>query len=306
MKRVLVLMSTYNGEKYLAEQINSILHQTDVDVNILVRDDGSRDSTVQMLEKYSLRHKNIKYFLGENVGFVQSFSKLVCKAVDYGDFDFYAFADQDDVWYANKLVTAVNSLQMKSNDKPHLFASNCMLIDGNGNNLHLLRNHALHYRMGNSLYSGSIQGCCMTFNRCALLLYAKHPPLTTYHDTWMLYICALLGDVEYDVAPLFGYRIHSNNALGMGHNQDKGILRRIINRLRGNHNRLFYNSSLEFKDKFKGELEAGSLKILDDYLIYRSCIAAKIRILSNKQYGSLCNSFRTQLTFCKNVIFNNL
>lgn len=89
MKSVLVLMSTYNGEKYLAEQIDSILQQQDVKVYLLARDDGSHDSTFKILEKYSLQHDNIKCVKGENVGFIQSFSKLVCMAANTDDFDCY-------------------------------------------------------------------------------------------------------------------------------------------------------------------------------------------------------------------------
>lgn len=305
MKRVLVLMSTYNGEKYLAEQIDSILQQQGVKVYLLARDDGSHDSTFKILEKYSLQHDNIKCVKGENVGFIHSFSKLVCMAANTDDFDCYAFADQDDIWYPNKLVTAVNALQL-DDSKPMLFASNCMLVDSQGNDIRQLRDAALHYRKGNSLYSGSVQGCSMVFNKTAIRLYAKHIPSTTYHDTWMLYVCAIFGKVVYDATPLFAYRIHSNNALGLGHQVHKGFVKKIKEHINGRHSSLFYNSALEFKDKYRNDLDGDNLDVVNNFLNYKKNFASKLKVLYGSQYGSLYDTLKARLAFYKNVIFNNL
>ena len=254
MEKVLVLMSTYNGEKYLSTQIDSILSQEEVDVHLLVRDDGSRDSTLQILEEYSTRHKNIEYVKGNNVGFVQSFSTLVRHAVDYGEFDYYAFSDQDDIWYNDKLKTAVAALQKTDNRTPVLFASNCKLVDKEGVYIRLLRNQYLHYRPGNCLYSGSVQGCSMVFNRKALTLYAKHIPSKAYHDTWMLYICGIFGEVLYDIKPLFAYRIHDNNTIGLGHKKKVSVFEKMNHFLKGIHPSYYINSASEFRESFINEL----------------------------------------------------
>ena len=151
--RVLVLMSTYNGERFLEEQLDSILSQEGVDVSLLVRDDGSKDNTCQLLSDYASRNQNIKMKACENVGFVKSFSALVNIDADY-----YAFADQDDIWMPNKLATACAVLATKDNSKPNLFTSNSMQIDAEGRELELFHNGPEpKFRKGNVLVFGTEQ-----------------------------------------------------------------------------------------------------------------------------------------------------
>jgi glycosyltransferase involved in cell wall biosynthesis len=117
--KVLVLMSTYNGERFLREQLDSILSQQDVEISLLVRDDGSKDNTCQILSDYASKHQNVIWKSFENVGFVKSFSALIRMANTSDiDADFYAFADQDDIWMSNKLATACTVLATKDNSKP--------------------------------------------------------------------------------------------------------------------------------------------------------------------------------------------
>lgn len=106
-KSVQVVMSTYNGEKYLKEQIDSILSQEGVDVRLYIRDDGSSDRTTDILASYQ-EHKNVKIEKGNNLGFAKSFLTALdeCDEADY-----YAFSDQDDVWEKDKLSTAVQLIQ---------------------------------------------------------------------------------------------------------------------------------------------------------------------------------------------------
>ena len=99
MEKIQVLMSTYNGEKYLKEQIESILNQEKVEVNILIRDDGSCDKTLKIIKELS-KNPKISYYEGKNIGPAKSFMDLVNKSGD--KFNYYAFADQDDIWMPNK------------------------------------------------------------------------------------------------------------------------------------------------------------------------------------------------------------
>jgi len=100
-------MSTYNGEKYLEEQINRILAKTDVDFRLLVRDDNSSDGTVAILRRYE-NHPRFQWYGGENLGCAKSFMDLLYSAPDA---DFYAFSDQDDIWYPNKISSAIYLLR---------------------------------------------------------------------------------------------------------------------------------------------------------------------------------------------------
>ena len=108
MYKVQVLLSTYNGEKYIREQLDSILTQKDIEVSILIRDDGSTDSTVDIIHEYCSNNSDIKLIKGSNMGACKSFFELF-KEADMG-YDYYALADQDDYWYADKLTVACNML----------------------------------------------------------------------------------------------------------------------------------------------------------------------------------------------------
>ena len=128
--RVAVLMSTYNGEKYLKQQIDSILNQRgDFQLDLLIRDDGSNDNTISILEEYTQTNK-IHYYIGNNLGPAYSFLDLLINSHNY---DFYAFADQDDYWMPNKISVAISNL---SNIKgPALYFANAELVDSNLNSV---------------------------------------------------------------------------------------------------------------------------------------------------------------------------
>ena len=122
MKNVLVLLSTYNGSRYLQEQIDSVLNQDGVKVVLLIRDDGSTDNTLEILDRNSLNHDNIFVITGSNCRSAASFMELVYEANrTYPDFDYYAFCDQDDVWCKDKLISAVNKLSESPDDTPSLY-----------------------------------------------------------------------------------------------------------------------------------------------------------------------------------------
>lgn len=123
---VCVLMSTYNGERYLSEQINSIADQDEVTVSLVVRDDGSHDGTAKLAENISEERGLIcSVEKGQNVGFLRSFEDLLLRAEGS---DFYAFSDQDDVWSQNKLAKAVSVLAAEG-EHPALYASSVEITD---------------------------------------------------------------------------------------------------------------------------------------------------------------------------------
>ena len=95
---ILVLLSTYNGDSFLGEQIDSLLSQEDVELSIIIRDDGSSDKTIALIDYYGKLHSNIFFIKGFNCGSARSFMNLLYEAnVSHCDYDYYAFCDQDDV-----------------------------------------------------------------------------------------------------------------------------------------------------------------------------------------------------------------
>ena len=106
--KVVVLISTYNGEEYLCHQIDTILNQTWENLELFVRDDGSKDSTLDILEEYSTKYSNVTYVKGKNVGSNQSFLEMLKIAPEA---DYYSLADQDDDWMPEKIARAVEKIQ---------------------------------------------------------------------------------------------------------------------------------------------------------------------------------------------------
>ena len=298
-------MSTYNGERFLKEQIDSILSQEGVEIRLLVRDDGSKDHTCEILSDYASRHQNIAWKACKNVGFVKSFSALVRMALNketgiqgdretrrQGDkeIDFYAFADQDDIWMPKKLITACRALSGKDASKPNLFTSNSMQIDAEGRELELFhKGPEPRFRKGNVLVFGTEQGCSMVFNRRAMELYAECEPQLTWHDRWLYHICYFLGSVTYDHHPLFYYRRHEHNALA-NHQVASlaGEPRKIVRVYRilfkeppvTNH----VEMAKEFYDHFSPMLDAADQKLFRRFITCRHSVVSKIYMLFSRHF----------------------
>ena len=211
---VCIIMSTYNGEKYIKEQLESIKGQTCNEKIILyVRDDGSSDTTISLLEEY--RDKNemdITIAEGENVGASKSF---LCAIRECPDAEYYAFCDQDDVWKKDKLQTAINAIG--DTERPVLWCSNYEVVDQNLNTLSM---DGLKKPRTNSLellFYNNVPGCVMVFNRALMELLRKiNIEEIRMHDIMAINIAALTGTILYESKPLILYRQHGNNAIGYG------------------------------------------------------------------------------------------
>ena len=161
-KKVAVLISTYNGEKYLKEQLDSILNQTYQNIEIVIRDDGSNDSTRDIIREYQQKYANIELKEGTNIGFIKSFFKLL----ELANADYYAYCDQDDIWLENKIELAVNALNQADNTKPNMVFGNSDYYDENMNFIGKGEEHKT-FSFKNSLYECVAQGMTMTINDIA-------------------------------------------------------------------------------------------------------------------------------------------
>lgn len=215
MKKVQVLLSTYNGEKYLREQIDSILNQEYKEITLLIRDDGSTDSTLDILREYTDKYENISYYAGDNLGVQNSFFDLM-KAADKNA-DYYAFSDQDDVWLPEKIKRAVETLEKEVPEKPLLYASKTKLVNEKLEIIPVkIRKYALTPDFGNALVENICTGCTEVFNKELLnLVDNKIPEFTVMHDWWLYLSAAAFGKVVYDTKAGILYRQHRDNEVGM-------------------------------------------------------------------------------------------
>ena len=281
--KILVLMSTYNGERYIKEQIDSIISQEKVKVELLIRDDGSNDSTLEILEEYANNFDNIRYWSGGNVGFVNSFSELMKKALDcYSTADYYAFVDQDDVWHSSKLWNACVKLAKYDNSKPCLYQSNSIVINSDGiEQGEFISVDINKFKRGSSMIFGTVQGCGMVFNKAAVYTYNRIPPQKSWHDRWLYLICFYLGTSIYDPTPQFYYRIHNNNTLACNvpwyenlKKQVKGFLKHPLHQVMAE----------EFYLKFYSELSDEDKKIFSVYLSYRYNLLSKAKLIFSSNF----------------------
>lgn len=213
-KKVIVLLSTYNGEKYVEAQIESILNQTYPNIEIYIRDDGSKDHTKDVLKKYETNERvHIEY--GENVGFIKNFFWLVKNS---GEAEYYAYADQDDVWFPKKIEMAMEKLEEeKTGDIPMLYFSNYDFYDGDLNFIAHNKVVQIKPSFQNALMDCMPLGFNTVFNKKTYeMMRANIPECSCGHDWWTYMVCAGMGKVVYDKRPTVKYRRHNNNVSAGG------------------------------------------------------------------------------------------
>ena len=264
MKTVNVLMSTYNGEQYLEEQLQSILNQVDIKVKILVRDDGSTDKTIEILNKY--KNKGLlEWYTGENLRSARSFMNLV---YNVDESEYYAFSDQDDVWNKDKLKIAVKALELQGDSHiPRLYCSNYQLVDAN---LDLMQDngHVSTTKFNEALVSSCCTGCTTVFNNSLLkILQIYTPKVIVMHDDWAHKVClAVGGTVIYDSSKTLKYRQHENNVDGGIHSKyDK--MKQIINRI-SNKECIRSKQTKEILKGYKNLMPLDNFKIIKKFIDY--------------------------------------
>lgn len=210
---VVVLMSTYNGERYVIEQLASILQQLPPGGRILVRDDGSCDDTVACIE--AVGDSRVTVVRGTNLGFGGSFLTLLTMVS--ADADLVMFSDQDDVWLPSKIDRAWRHLQPLG-DVPALYGSAQILVDQDLQPLHATPPWPRGPSLTGALTENIITGCTAALNRQAvqLLQLAGVPQGVHFHDWWMYLVVSALGCVVHDDEPTLLYRQHRTNLIGHG------------------------------------------------------------------------------------------
>lgn len=228
---VAVLMATYNGEKFLAEQIESILSQESVNVYLYIRDDKSTDNTVELIR--DLQKSNLQIFLLDSMPDQLRVTKnfySILRDTDLTEMDYMAWADQDDIWLKNKLTEAIKTMDRTGTD---CYASNLLLGDGNGRIItnRLFYSKLISYLLNNktnrqTLYDHYLEaasaGCTLVLGKKAALYFQKRVrqiyyeiPSDASHD-WSTYAITRIGRFTWyiDQRSFIIYRQHGQNAYG--------------------------------------------------------------------------------------------
>jgi len=208
-----VLLSTYNGARFVSDLLASVVAQVGVNVAVYVRDDGSTDETPSIILNHARRYPSTQITLGENLGVNASFFELLTSV---GPADYYAICDQDDIWLPDKLVRAICMLEAAGESAyPRLYGSRVTLVDEKLQIVSASRPSRIAPGFANALVENVLPGCTMVLNRAARAAVVRRLPekVRTY-DWWLYQVLSGIGEISFDEESRILYRQHSTNTIG--------------------------------------------------------------------------------------------
>ena len=217
-KKIAVLLASYNGVKYIKEQVDSILNQKEVDVTIFISDDLSTDGTIEYLQEIYKGLENIVYLpSGSKFGGAgKNFFRLI-RDVDFSSFDFISFVDQDDIWYEDKLIRAIKTIEDKQLDA---YSSNILAFWEDGKEM--IINKSSSQARYDYLFEAAGPGCTYVLKK-DLAIFLQNFICDNWEDVnkvelhdWFIYAFARENNYKWhiDEKPSMRYRQHTLNQVG--------------------------------------------------------------------------------------------
>lgn len=207
-------MSTYNGEKFVAEQIESIQKQTHTEWHLIIRDDGSTDKTCEIIGDFVNKDSRIKLIRAENVGVIKSFYELI---KNNNEANFYFFADQDDYWLPEKLTVMLAEAKKHDNRKPVMYYTDLTVTDKalNVTAKSMIRSQSDHAntKLVQELTENTVTGGASMINHELAKLWQTTNDIIM-HDWYLALVAVALGELVYIDQPTHLYRQHDANVLG--------------------------------------------------------------------------------------------
>lgn len=288
--RLAVLLSTFNGGQFLEEQLDSLLAQSYSNFTIVVRDDGSRDNTREILNQYSASHPSRFHLLPgtagqsdgspQNLGASGSFSFLIDYVLNHKpdlglDRAYMLFCDQDDVWFPDKIERELDCMQEvesahQQQDIPVLIHSDLQVVT---ENRELIAESFTRFQgletgrnsFCNLVISNLVTGCTALINEAAARKALPVPEDAIMHDWWLALVAAAFGEVVFIDTPLIHYRQHDSNTIGAKEHKkavlaNGGILRRVFSSKPNAHLIEVAGQAKAFLDRFGAELAEHELR----------------------------------------------
>lgn len=233
--KVSILMSVYNGDKFIKEQIESILEQTYPDFTLYIRDDGSTDNTKKIINEFSEKDSRVVIYSDSkgNLKPAKSFIEMLLNI----DSEIYMFSDQDDVWKSDKVSNAVGFLRQKLDDVV-LYCTDLEVVDQNLNTIHssfMTRekyNPLKQKKLANLFFQNFVVGCTAAFtNKTNVILRKFYRPESNFimHDWLLALIASSYGYIHFDPIASIMYRQHQNNSIGSPGTGLKKYMRVFLN-----------------------------------------------------------------------------
>jgi glycosyltransferase involved in cell wall biosynthesis len=271
--RFRVLLSTYNGARFLSDQIDSVLEQRDARVELHIRDDGSTDDTVTLLRTRAHADARVTYDCGERLGAARSYLTMLSETPD--DVDYVALCDQDDVWINGKLVRAASWLS--DLDGPAMYCSAVEVVD---EDLHPLGVHRTCRRgpaLANALVQNIATGCTIVMNPKALHLFRQVPDHPVMHDSWIYAATAAAGTVVYDPSTWVRYRQHDANSIGLAPSPLEQWWRRLGQHVASGNRRVHTVQAAELLQLLNDEITPDARSILTAFVRSQTSVTGRIR-----------------------------
>jgi glycosyltransferase involved in cell wall biosynthesis len=269
------LLSTYNGVRFISDQMDSIFAQSYPLAAITIRDDGSTDGTYQKLRQYEAKYPHVRVTQDKNLGAAASFLHLLAHADS--ECEYFAFADQDDVWLPCKLENAVSQLAECDPAQPLMYCSRLEYVDEKLRHLGF-KPVPRQIGFGNALVQNVAAGCTIVLNREARSVITQRPPSRLImHDWWCYLVVSALGRVIYDARPSLKYRQHGRNTIGDPTNVGQKLLR-SVRRFTSHKDSActIVDQALEFRSCFGGQLSDRHSDILERFLSIRRNIWSRV------------------------------
>lgn len=290
INQITVLMSTYNGELFLREQLDSILNQQNVDVHLCVRDDGSKDNSISIINEYIKKYRNRVHLIkGDNIGYAASFSELVRFALSTDSpfvSEWFAFADQDDVWNNDKIHHALQYANKNiPSTTPILYCSNTELVDEKLNHIgYTWKKNNVSISKENCLIESFATGCTMVFNKTLAKLFTDYykSSYPAAHDYFMYQLALFCGCCFWDPKSFIKYRQHGNNCIGM--TTPIGKLKRKLSGKVKRKNNFLESQAQSFLTLAHDVIAEKDQEIITNFINYRNNIISKFKLIFNRRF----------------------
>ena len=294
---VLVLLATYNGEKYLVPQIDSILAQKEVDISILIADDCSQDKTLEIIQKHYGLEERISFYVNKNnLGYSKNYMTLM-KNVSLYKYDYICLSDQDDVWLDNKVISGINMIRREKDNIPVLYSSNLTAVNAKLKTIKTMYHNDI---ITDNALESYCTGCTIIFNNPALALIKEYPmdKVDLPHDYIIKNIALTCGKYIYDSNSYIQYRQHSHNQIGV--NDTHKFEKRV--------RKFFKPSDHHYSNLYKNIREVYGLALLKQYdgvtftmANYRNKLSCYLRLLFTNKYRK--NTFSDNFAFKIAILF---
>ena len=268
------MLSIYNGENYLQQQLDSLSHQSHKDLNVIARDDGSSDNSKKILTSY-----NVEILSSDkNIGVKKSFSKLLGHALKSTNSNYFMFSDQDDIWYEKKIEKTMQKMKEMEHqypDKPILIHTDLEVVD---ENLQTIDKSFWHFgnidpssnAFNKLLMQNTITGCTVMINRKLAELALPIPNEAIMHDWWLGLVASKFGKIAYVDEPLIKYRQHDKNSIGAKGFSYLAVWMKfykifVKNELYLKHLLVNISQTKAFLDRYRNVLDKDTVTMLEEF-----------------------------------------